>query len=258
MSLPHRLYTSTGPLGCAAKLHQVALAPQSGEALAIGGYQLANRCNATIDVGLFARQPNALWEAGRIQANATPDYQNAATGAQSTNANAFVNAFTATNNDGFLVLSSRKFSAISFKVDDAANGSPIYAYKYYDGTNMTSLPATLSTPDFANAGASQLIFIPPADWAAGTTSAVQTANTSAYALQITASTAGGKVVSLSDVRVYEQLDYFDAVTDGNQLIDDLKGTELRLHKGYSLAPFFDSANAANFCNITYRSLSRNV
>lgn len=257
MSLPHRLYTSTGPVSCPKSLHQEVLAPQSGEALAIGAYQIANRSNSTIDCGLFARQPNALWESGRIQANATPDYIGANSGAKNTAANSFANVFTATNNDGWLVLSSRKFSAVSFVVDNAANGSPVYTYTYYDGTNMSNL-TTLSTPDFANAGATQLVFLPPFDWTQGTTSAVQTANTSAYALLFRATTAGGKVVSISDVRVYEQLDYFDAVTDGNQLIDDLQGTELRLHKGYSVSPFFDSANAANFCNITYRSLSRQV
>lgn len=257
MSLPRKLYTFTGPISHAKKLHHVSLAPQTGEALAIGGYQIANRSNASIDVGLFGRQPNGLWEAGLITAASTPDYGNAVSGAKSTTANAFANIFTTTNNDGFLVLSAKKFSAISLVIDVAVNASPVFAYKYYDGTSMTAVP-TLSTPDFANTGATQLVFLPPSDWAKGTTSAVQTANTTAYALQITATTAGGKAVQASDVRIYEQLDYFDAVSDGNQLIDDLNDTELQLPVGYSVAAFFDSANANNFVNISYRAMSRQV
>jgi len=256
MSLAHRLYTSTGMVSYAQNIQDSILIPQTGEALALGGYTLANRSGAAVDVGLYWRQPNALWKAGTIDASATPDYTDDTASAQSTTANAFVNVFTTTDADGFLVASKTKFHAIGFKVDDVGAAATL-AYTYYNGTSMATLP-TIETPNIAASGWQYLTFTPPQDWVVNTTTAV-TGPSNHFAIQITGATAPSSVTSISDVRLFTMIDFYPQLASNAEITSSFNGNELQLPVGASVVPYFGgTASNANAIWCDYRSMSRQV
>lgn len=257
MSLPNKFYAKLGPVGLPQNLHDMQLSPRAGEAIGLGRYVIANRSGVNADVGLFWRQPNAYWSAGIIDDSATPDFLGADSNAKSTTANAFVNVFTATNNDGFLVQSVAKFHALSFEVGDAAGGSPVFEYAYYNGSAFVAT-TPVAGASFGSTGKQEAIFIPPADWSVGTTNAVGS-NSNMFAMRIRATTAPSDVCSISDVRVYTCIDFYPTLTDQNELVGDFGGSEEQLPVGASLATYYSgTANAANLVFIDYRMLSRQV
>lgn len=257
MSISSKAYTESSPIACPFNLHDSQLSPQTGEALALGSYLINNASGSAVDVGLFARFPNNYWEAGIITAASTPDYQGESTGAKSTTANAFANVFTTTNNDGFLISCVEKFSAISFVVDNVAGGSPVFAYKYYDGSSMTAV-TPIASAVFGSTGKTQALFFIPSTWTKGTTAAVG-GDSDKYSLQITASTAPSDACNISDVRVYKYLDYFPSLPTNNQLLSDLSETEIILPTNASVATYFSGTpSGSNFVYFKYRAISRQV
>ena len=253
MSLPRKQYTAVGPTSYAQNIQSSVVTPNTGDALRLGSYRLANRSGAALDVGLFWRQPNGYFTAGKVVAASTPDYTDNTTNAKSTVANAFVNIFSTTNNDGFLVSSPVKFNAISFTVGAGSSGEVI-APTYYDGTNMTVLP-TIQNAITTSAGHRFIVFNSPSDWVVNTTTAVG-GPANVYSICIRASTAPGGAVSGSDFRVYSMIDMYPQLASNAEITNDFSGNEFVLPKGASVVPFFgNTASNANSVWVTYRAVS---
>lgn len=254
MALAHKLYSWSGPIALSANLHDTQLSPGTGEGIALGGYVLSNDSGANVDAGVFIRVPNSLWQAGIITAASTPDYQGENSGAKSTTANAFVNVFTTTDNDGFLIACREKFQAVSFVVDDVSSAGT-YTYTYYNGSSMASVTPK-SAAVFTGAAATQAVTFVPSNWTKGTTAAVATTLSDYYVLVVRGASVNS-VVSISDVRVYQNIDYYPTLLDQNQLTSNMNGSEEQYRVGSSIAAFMaGTANAQNFVNFQYRPLTR--
>ena len=106
---------------------------------------------------------NAFWFAGQFDNGATNEYIDDTEDAQSSTAGDFALA-TATNNDGFWIASSSKFSKVIFYSASQFDGDPVASYQYWTGSAWERL-ALVTTPSWtAAAGDRTLEFSPPAAW----------------------------------------------------------------------------------------------
>jgi len=256
MSLSSKQYTRVGPLSYADACRGAILTPATGEALALGKVVLANRSGSAIDVGIASQLPANLWQAGYIDASATPDYLGESALAKSTTANAFVNIFTTTTTDGFLVAARVPFNVISFaNGNNCANCNIVSAY--YNGSAMATLP-TIADANYAAApGTKFTSWAAPSDWAKGTTAAVATTLSDFYCVRFTATDAADGV-DISDVRVYQMLEFYPQLASNAEIAEEFGGNEIQLPVAAKLVPYFGSASSSNMVWVDYRPLSRQV
>lgn len=259
MSLPNRRYSRLQMVSYNQNLKDAILTPASGSAIAIGKIYVANRSGSTVDVGFAYRQPNAQWEAGQIDDSATPDIIDDSSAAKSTSAGGFELFTVSTNNDGFYVQSVDRFNAVGMVIDTAASGgSPVFSYKYYNGTSMTAL-TPIQSATFTSTGYTYFLFAPPHDWAKGSTAAVG-ADSDKYIIEVIATTAPSSAGGLaSDVRLYNVFEFYPQLATLNEVIEDFSEQEFVCPTGASVMPFFGgTASASNLAWVDYRIISRNT
>lgn len=157
--------------------------------------------------------------------------------------------FSTTNNDGVLFQSEHQFNVVTFNVSQASTGSPVYTYKYYNGSGYVTL-TPLQTPSFATTGIKALVFNVPSDWAVGDGS--EGADASLYSIQVIATTAPSQAVQINSLKLGRLLAYSDAIAASGSLEVDLSSEPLLLQVGESILPFFSYTNASNRLDADYK------
>lgn len=152
------------------------------------------------------------------------------------------NILTTTNNDGYYVQSKRKFGMVGLTVSSAGGGSPVYTYKYYNGSTFTTL-TTLEVPSYGSTGDKWVVFQPPSDWALGGNASL---DSSEYAIQVIATTANSSAVAVTATWVAEFLELYEAVPNNACIQLSFPDSKpLTLNGGEGLIPYFATAAAAN-------------
>lgn len=224
------------------------LTPPTGQQINFYSGRVLNQSGGAVDAGICKKLALTAWKLYTYVAVGTvaTDYTAAI---QSGGA---VNIFDTTNNDGFLAGANVPFNVLGLTVSQAQTGSPVYTYKYFNGTAWTAL-TTQAVPS-TYAAADQLVVFPaPQDWAPGTP-AGPTVNQSLYYIQVVATTASGVNVQATSAWVCEFLEFLSQLANNTSLdfrvFDSvlpivLSGTE-------GLLPYFGgSANAKNMMRIVY-------
>jgi hypothetical protein len=159
-----------------------------------------------------------------------------------------VNIFDTTNGDGFVAQSRFRFGMLGFTISTAGTGSPVFTYKYYNGTSFTTL-TTLEVPSYASTGDIWIVFIPPSDWAQGGAASLVS---NQYSLQVIATTAPTLAVTVNNMWIAEFLEFYQAVPN-NGIIQVSFGDNkpFQLHGGEAIIPYFSTPNAANVVGCYY-------
>lgn len=251
-----KLYSRTGPIkfGNVAK-DQVLSQPTSPlkERLVIGSVEVGNSSGSDAPCGFGLEQQDAMWLAGQWDDSASASYTDDTTDAQDSGADDFA-LFTLTNDDGFVVQSDREFNIVGITVSTAEAGSPVYAYKYWNGSAWTAL-TTLAAPDYSGAGDTYLTFLKPHDWAAlessDTPVATDGLTAGKYAILAQATTAPTTAPLATELWAVELIDYVEAVGDGKS-ITLLANGEIKMPHSGPIVPYCGTADDDNWINIEFR------
>lgn len=159
--------------------------------------------------------------------------------------------FAGANNDGFLVQSDLPFGLVGLTIS-AEQAGGTYTYQYFNGTAFATL-ATIAVPADYNAKADRLIaFIPPHDWAPGTTEAVG-GEAAKYTILVRSTVAPGGAVKVSAMWVGDILAFDEAVADKGSMEFSLpEGEHFLMEGGEGLMPYFGTSNAGNYAYALYR------
>lgn len=236
-------------MGYSEKGKTSLLSPGSGSQLEIFELGLHNRSGGAINVGLCVKLNSSSYKVYQIDASATPDAVEVTTAIQGGTA---TDIFTTTNNDGFMVQADRPFNVIGLNISQAETASPTYAYTYYDGSAMSSV-STIDVPSAYSTGTQLIVVNPDIDWAVGTTSAVG-GDSSLYAIQAVATTAGGQAVQADDIWVGYFVRFEEALADNGKLTFTSPANEaLVLDGSEGVFPYFGTASAANQARVVYKT-----
>lgn len=194
-------------------------------------------------IGIFHSVNNNQFKmfsiASSVQANITAAIQ----------AGTSTTVVTTTNNDGYLVQSTNKFNMIAFNISQASTGSPVFTYKYYNGSSYQTL-TLLNTPVYSATGIQVIVFNAPIDWAIGDSGAG--ADATLYSIQVIATTAPGTAIKLNSLKVGKMLKYAEAAPQGSSVSLDFEDQPYLLQAGETIIPFFSYSNASNRLEITYK------
>lgn len=160
-----------------------------------------------------------------------------------------ISIFTTTNNDGVLFQSKEKFHMVAFNISQASTGSPVYTYKYWNGSSYVDLNM-LNTPNFAVTGIQSLVFNAPTDWVAGDGS--EDADNEFYSIQVIATTAPSQAVRIDSIKVCKMLKYAEYIQPGGALYLTFDTSPYLLQVGETIIPFFSYANSSNRIEMTYK------
>lgn len=160
-----------------------------------------------------------------------------------------VSIFNTTNNDGFLVQSKEKFHMIAFNISQAQTGSPVYAYKYWNGSSFTAL-TLINTPVYSGAGIQAVVFNAPIDWAVG--NGGTGADSALYTIEVIATTAPSQAVQINSLKVGKMLEFSHNVAQSARLSINFETQSYLLQASETIIPFFSYTNASNRLEITYK------
>ena len=225
------------------------LSPSSDEQLLVHTLNMHNRYAGTNDMAACVKLANAdylvgLLTSGAVVADVTSALQ----------AGTVQNLFSTTNNDGFLVQSKRKFNLMGFTVSQAATGSPVYTYEYYNGSAYTALTDMIETPTLTATGDKLFVFSSPRDWALGSTAGVG-GSSSYYSIKVIATTAPSQAVRATAVWVGKFLHFQEAVAEnGNLHISYPYENPKLLNGGEGIMPYFKNASPSNLVTGLYQSI----
>lgn len=204
-----------------------------------------NRSGGTIDVGLL-RLLNALSTSWKIYKLATATYTDVSAAIKAGTATAF---FTS-NNDAIYIGSKVPFGIAGLGISTSEAGSPVYTYKYYNGTSFATLTMVETITSYLISD-DLLVFIPPYNWAKGGNASL---DSNMYFLEIKATTAPSTLPQLNNAWVAEWLTFREGVVDNGSLELDANIEPLMFESGEGLVPYFGTANAANLIEASYKNM----
>lgn len=228
------------------------LTPGSGQQLSLYYAKAQNQSGGTINLGLLlkiAQTDPYLLFGSYVSPGPLTDSTTAI------NAGTATNIFTTTSNDGFVIQAKKPFNLVGFTVSQAQTGSPVYTYKYYNGSSYTDIPTVYGTPDYSATGDTVLLFPTPRDWAVGSTVGVG-GSAALYSIHAQASTAPGQAVKATAFWVGKLIEYAASVPNNGYLdvqwdvtlpkvLDSLEG----------LLPYFSTSSSSNNVTAQYFSAS---
>ncbi len=218
------------------------LSPISTYQAIIHKLECHNRSNGAIDVGIVKKFPSNLLHIGELDASDTPDYQSDVIAAIL--AGTATQVISTTNDDGFLVQSTKPFNVVGMNVQQADGGGSTYTMTYFDGTNYVTMPP-IKAIALGSTGNVVMAFDTPHDWASGTTAAVGGVS-GLYSMKVTATTAGAAATKLDNLWMGELLAFQDALADNGKLtLEYDKEFPLVLEAQEAIMPFFATAAAGN-------------
>ena len=209
---------------------------------------LQNRSGSTSHVGIGVRIPTTLWKAGlwddsvTTYIDDTTDFQDAGTDDAALE--------TTTNNDGFIVSSTKKFNALCINVGVASEGNPVRVLEYSSGTaTWTAITNYIS---FAGASANYgtgenvIVWVPPQNWAVMAAGHGTDVTVGHYGIRVRATTAGttaGVATTMSVHRLYFLL---EGLADGNVYELPLNGVYYPMEpSGEALVSYISTVNNQN-------------
>lgn len=240
-------------LGYPEKSKTVVAGPASNGQLRFHSARAHNRSGGTANVGILKKFNAGRYTFAQIDVSATPDVVANTT----LKAGSATTIFTTTDDDGFLVESKEKFSLIGLNIAQVETPTPVYAYQYFNGTIYTPLAALDLPTAYTSLGEQVIAFLPPADWALGTTAAVG-ASTDKFSILVTATTAGGQAVTADELWVGDFLAFQDTLADNGTLeysvpTVGLTNGALLLDVGEGIMPYFGTADAGNMASVVYET-----
>ena len=160
-----------------------------------------------------------------------------------------VSIFNTTNNDGCLFQAKEKFNYIAFNISQAQTGSPVYTYKYYNGSSYSTL-TLLNTPAYDATGIQVIVFEAPIDWAAG--DGTEDADSTLYSIQVISTTAPSQAVQINSLKIGKMLSYSDAIPASGILEVEFNSEPLLLQVGEAIVPFFSYTDPSNRLELAYK------
>lgn len=160
-----------------------------------------------------------------------------------------VSIFNTINNDGCLFQSKEKFNMIAFNISQAGTGSPVFTYKYWNGSAYSTL-TLLNTPAYSATGIQAIVFDAPIDWAAGDGN--EDADNSLYSIQVISTTAPSLAIQINSLKIAKMLKYSGIVPQGASVSIDFEAEPYLLQVGEAIIPFFSYTNASNRIEIAYK------
>lgn len=223
-------------VGYQTKGKLAALSAPTNQQLAVFNARAWNRSGGAINVGICRKFPSTTYSLWTKVLTVYTQVTAALLAAGQVVA-------TTTNDDGFLIASSRKFSFFGLTVSNTATGGT-YVFQYWNGSAWTTLTTIENWATLGSAADAWVVFLPPVDWAVGSDASGPDA--AHYQIRITHSTAPGDTGAINALWVAELLDYYKGLGDNNcmQIICD-SDRPLILEQGQGLFPFFSTAHAAN-------------
>lgn len=158
------------------------------------------------------------------------------------------------NNDGFLVGSNEKFGLVGFVVSQAEAGSPVYTYKYWNGSSFATLTTYAVPTTYGTSAEVLIVFAPPSDWAVGgAITSVTGISQTKYNIYMKATTAPSTAVIVSRFYAAQPIDYQPNLADKTAFSWQSVTPELslNLNSGDYLLPYFATANAKNMVMAQY-------
>jgi hypothetical protein len=217
--------------------------PPSNQQLEVYSAKARNASAAENAVGLFHSIATPHFKLYQLLAGGDAD---ATTAIQAGTATSI---FSTTNNDGCLFQAKEKFNMIAFNVSQAETGSPVYTYKYYNGSSYSTL-TLLNTPSYSATGIQVIVFEAPTDWVVGDGS--EDANSEFYSIQVIATTAPGQAVQINSLKLGKMLSYSDAVEPSGELEVSFGDEPLLLQVGEAVLPFFSYTDPSNRLELAYK------
>jgi hypothetical protein len=223
--------------------HTISYTPASNMQLEVYKASAYNASAAENGVGLFHSVSPPDFKLYKLLAAGDVDFS------AEIKAGTAVSIFNTTNNDGCLFQSKEKFNMISFNISQAQTGSPVYTYKYYNGSTFATL-ALLNTPSYSATGIQVIVFNAPVDWAVG--DGTEDGDSTLYSIQVISTTAPSQAVQINALKIGKMLAYNEAVLPGASLEVDFDEQPYLLQVSEAIIPFFSYSNASNRLEIAYK------
>ncbi len=220
-----------------------AYIPPSNEQLEVHSARAVNSSVAENAVGLFHTVTNEHFKLWKLLAAADAEFTD------TIQAGSAVAIFNTVNNDGCLFQAKEKFNIIAFNISQAETGSPVYTYKYYNGSGYTTL-SLLNTPSYSATGIQVILFEAPVDWVVGDGS--EGADSELFSIQVISTTAPSQAVQINSLKLGKMLSYNDSVEPSGALEVNFEDQPLLLQVGESILPFFSYTDPANRLELAYK------
>ncbi len=234
-------------LAYSLKCRDSALVAATGKQLKLYSCRLLNRSGGAADLGIGRFLNASKWTIG----------QYAEVAQTFTDVTAPIAAGTATTiidttvNDGFIVSAKERFGLIVFTVSQAETGSPVYEYKYWNGTAWTAL-STINLPTAYPTGEIAVAFSPPYDWVVGGT-AIAGLDLTKFNIRVRATTHTTANVQVTAAAVAAFFDFQSAVADKGSFSWAVTNIDIPfiLDSVEGLMTYFSTANTANMISAQF-------
>lgn len=224
------------------------VSPAANQQLLLYYAKVQNQSGSTCDLALLSKLSTNATKFG-IYTSPGPIVDATA----AINAGTAENIFTTSNNDGFLIQSTKPFNLIGLTLSQGDTGSPVYSFKYYNGTSYVALPTIYATPSFTSTGDVVLLFPSPRDWVKGSTGGVGGTSTN-YSILVQASTAPGQLVKATAFWAGQLIDYAAAVPNNGYMDVQFEYEHPKVFDGLEgVLPYFATAGSSNNVTIQYFS-----
>ncbi len=223
--------------------HTISYVPSSSQQLEVYKASAYNATAAENAIGLFHSVSNAHFKLYKLLAAGDTEFTS------TIQAGTAVSIFNTTNNDGCLFQAKEKFNMISFNVSQAQTGSPVYTYKYYNGSSWATL-TLLNTPAYSATGIQVIAFNAPVDWVVG--DSTEDGDSTLFSIQAISTTAPSQAVQINSLKIGKMLSYCESVLPAASLEVDFEQEPYLLQVGEAIIPFFSYSNASNRLEIAYK------
>jgi hypothetical protein len=245
---PTALIDGGDPSSSTHVLYTHPRAESGGLRLQLALASIQNRSGSTSNVGIGVRIPTSLWKAG-LWTNGTTTYTDDTTDFQ--DAGASDGALeTTTNNDGFIVSSTKLFNALSIAVGTASTGSPVRVLEYSSGTSTWT--AITNFVNFAGSsvnyatGENVIVWVPPANWAVRASGHGTGVTVGHYGIRVRATTAPTVAGLASTMSVHRLYFLLEGLGDGNVYEAPLNGAYFPMEpSGDALVSYISVLNNQN-------------
>jgi hypothetical protein len=253
---PTALIDGGDPTSNTHVIYSHARGASGGIKLQLAYFSLQNRSSGPANVGIGVRIPTALWKAGSW-VNSTTTYTDDTPDFQSVTASDAA-LETLTNNDGFIVSSTKLFNALCINVGTASVGVPVRVLEYSSGTSTWT--AITNYISFAGAsavyptGENVIVWIPPANWAVMAAGHGTGVTVGHYGIRIRATTASATAGVASSMSVHRLYFLTEGLADNNLIDLPFGGMYFPLEpSGEALVSYISTVNNQNRVSALLRS-----
>lgn len=218
-------------------------------AMALTGYTLHNRSGGAATLGIGFKLRNDQWKAGQWTEVGSV-YTDDTVDAQDDGASDFALEVAATNDDGFVILSSVKWDWLSLNVGLTNDASSTRAFRYSGATGSAwvASPSNIfldeitGTADNIATGENLLVWTPPQDW--GKTLGLTGISDGWYAFNCRSTTAPATTAALATaIEIGTLVNVVENVADNSTVSEEI--CDYWEPFGDAIVAFFSTANGGN-------------